>query len=617
MEKKVKLLILLVMATLVVGSPMLEAKGKGSRYKSASSWSRPAPKYSAPKSGYKTTTSTSNIKATPTTYSSTKTSYKTTTSNIKAPPTTYNSTKTGYKTNSSTSNIETVSTTYGAPKASSTTKVKAPSTGQSENPPPTATVKVPKGTLNLNQSKLSKAEKAQARSASLKSTQTKQTEIEKRRQSNDYQTTTGGKSYRPSEIKSVREKYYVRYSEPTYRRYNSFFSNRSYGGFDGGWLSTILIAEAMGREGGDAMMWYALTGSPAIAVFMSDAKEVAIRNNDDVLLSRIEEIESENNRLKAQGEQPESLAAVMNQRGIPPEVAFTTNLLTGKDSVELTVSTGGVGGVYNTLCTGKPEVGFKGLKAIGDEYGISINCESSGGGNDNLKRAMRGETGAFPVQADNLFAYKQSGIDFGSNEFVMYQEPFLLLTGKKSNIDELTDIDKNTTVYVVGGATISWQVLTSFAADDTFLGFGGNQDYAQARVIKAPNWEDAIRAVEKDKNAILFVVMSVNAQKIKDIDENNGDALRLVTINDDRFLSIEDNGARVYAECHIPGDALPHLQAGSWWGTNDTTTLCTDALFVVNQDWVTSQDKRTQSLVGMMVLEMLEETPYIATRLDY
>lgn len=498
----------------------------------------------------------------------------------------------------------------------STTPADPSATGSKAIVTPTQKPSLPVGQVKP----LNAAEKAQARATSLQASKAKEEAIKAARESKIFATTTSGKSYKQPEIRSTRKAYYRDhydyYDRPQYSSYRNRFEDRSYGGFDGGWLSTMLMAEAMGKEGGDAMMWYALTGSPMLSMFLADAKDEAKHSGDKELLKRIEAIELENAKLKAQGVQPQAIDQVMAAKNVPAEVMFASDVLTNGADSEMTVFTGGKGGLYEKLCAGDQKANFRGLKDIASNYGVDVSCQNSEGGLENLRKAAVGEAKAFPVQADGLFKFKQSHPGFGNNEYVMYQEPFLMLTGKKSNIDELSDIDEDSVIFVVGGAKASWNIMTEFAAGDTFMGFGGNKDYAKAKVVPTNDWDKAISAVKNNPNAVLFTVMSVDADRIQSIDKTHGKDLKLVTVDDNRFLSIDDNGSRVYAECSIAGNALPNLQAGSFWGASDTTTLCTDALFVVDQDWVSSQSDRTRKLVGLMLTEMLEELPSINQQLN-
>ncbi len=468
------------------------------------------------------------------------------------------------------------------------------------------------GALNLGSVPLGKAERAQARAASLKAAQARQATVTATRNSDAYKAATGGKTYKPSDVKAARRAFQNRY-RPKYEREYEFHSH-NYGGMGGAFLGTMLLGTgvAMAMNQDESHLWYALSESDETRQFLADARAEALANGDTELVQRIDQVEAEIARLKAEGAPRETVAQALKALDIPPEAAFADDVLTGGAAPAMVMSTGGTGGIYEALCAGRPDAGFSGLKKTAEAYGISVECMASEGGDSNLRRYTEGLTQVFPAQADNLYAYQQQGVDFGANQYVLYQEPFLFLTAKNSDIDALTDIDETTTIYVVGGAAVSWQELRAFAADDTFLGFGGNQDYAKARVVPAHDWDTALRKTQDDPNAVLFMVMSVEAPRIQSIDRRFGSTLRLVPVDDDRFLSMTDpSGSRIYASCEIPGDALPNLQAGWLFGTDATSTLCTDALLLVDPAWVAGQDPLVREQLGMAVVDMLTELPAV------
>lgn len=436
----------------------------------------------------------------------------------------------------------------------------------------------------------------------------------------------------------ARDRFYAapNYQNPRLNRYRSSFGGRGFGSFAGGFLASYLLmslfdsgsAHAQGSHQDmpqdrlspdQAETWYALSGEPEVLTFLDDSRAEALAAGDTDVVARIDALKAEISAMEQQGLPRPPIAEALQQANIPLAVAYSDQVAVPAGPVALTMSTGSLGGVYNSLCEGDPQQGFEGLKMVGERYGLEVTCRNSGGGNDNLRLAALHEAQVFPVQADNLYYYKaRTQQTFGDNEYVLYQEPFLMLTSKKSNIGGLSDISAKTTLYVVGGAELSWNILRDFAANDTFLGFGGNTDYARATVRRVASVDQALEAVSTDPNAVLFVVMAVQAKTIQSIESRFGDRLRLVPVDDTRFLSLEDsNGGRVYTRCDVPGDALPKLQEGALWGTNDTATLCTDALLVVQQDWVKTLSDDQARQVAMAVLEMLEHVGIIAPRMDF
>lgn len=270
---------------------------------------------------------------------------------------------------------------------------------------------------------------------------------------------------------------------------------------------------------------------------------------------------------------------------------------------KLTYYGGSESGLYTELCRSD-----KGLKVIGKEYGLTIDCHLSTGGNENLRRGALGEAALWTAQADSVYYFKHTRPAISASEYPLYQEPFLLIASSNANIDGLSDIDADTTIYVVGGAADSWRILSSFAKDDSFLEFGGSADYSKAEVVEIQDWETALSATAIDPDSVLFTVMSVDAQRIQSLVTDNTRGLKLLPVDDDRFLSISDRGNRIYSECEIDSRKAGDLIPKSFWSSSSVETLCVDALLMVDNNWVQKHTSDVNRRLSFTVADFLDVT---------
>jgi hypothetical protein len=260
---------------------------------------------------------------------------------------------------------------------------------------------------------------------------------------------------------------------PRFDRYRSSFGGRGFGMFAGGFLTSYLVMSLFDSGAAQAQpvphntlaadqteTWYALSAQPEVQTFLEQTRAEAREAGDTELVARIDALQAEISAMEQQGVPRPPITQALQQANISPAVAYNDSIAVTAAPVALTMSTGSLGGVYNSLCEGDPNHGFEGLKMVGNRYGLAVTCRNSSGGNDNLRLAALHQAQVFPVQADNLYYYKtRTNQTFGDNEYLLYQEPFLMLTGKKSNIDSLSDISAKSTIYVVGGAELSWNIL--------------------------------------------------------------------------------------------------------------------------------------------------------------
>lgn len=490
---------------------------------------------------------------------------------------------------------------------SKTAKVLPPKGGNRTNrnvPPPKQQKSTKTGTLTMSSLPQTKADKAASKARIGKLAQQRKVNATKKinatRQTTAYKKHVKPNSnYTSNSVQTRRDSYYR-----SHRNDRTIIIDRRYdtGGFDHRFLGVMMMSD----NPSSAMFWYGMTGSPWLAIMMSQQREKAHSSGDTEVLARLDRIEAENRRLKTEGVQPQEGYLPPN---VPAEVAFTTEVLTGVVSEPtIYMSTGQKGGIYTSICEGNMSEGFTGFADNAQDYNVKVVCDESNGGNQNIKRYITGKASAMLVQADNLYHYQKSGTDFGDNQYPTHSEPMWLIVNRDSDIDELTDINQNHTIYAPGGASTSWKVMREFAKDDTYAGFGGNSDYAKARLIPKVQNNIAINKVKSDPNAALFVVMGSGAEFLKELDRKHGKELKLIPVNDDRFEAISDTkGQRIYSSCTIPKNTLKNLQdsQGMWSSQNEINTLCVDSILVLSPQWVSS-NASAESTAPMIIADTID-----------
>ncbi len=199
---------------------------------------------------------------------------------------------------------------------------------------PTVTTKTSRprkqSTLDRKIARKQAADAFKARKTKLEKQRTEQ--IRQTRQSRLYQETTGNHRYQADDIQRSRRDYYNRMGSYPRRYHGSrlFDQDRNYGGLDNGFLMTMLFANMANKEMGSSMLWYGLTGNPAVSLFLADTKKQAHETNDSELLRRIRRLERNNARLRSEKVTRPSVAESLKQHQIPPQVALQKGVLTGK-----------------------------------------------------------------------------------------------------------------------------------------------------------------------------------------------------------------------------------------------------------------------------------------------
>ena len=420
----------------------------------------------------------------------------------------------------------------------------------------------------------------------------RQQKINRQRKSNPaLASATKGKTYTAETIQSRRANYYggrgSSYDPNRYRNSRMMRDDRDYGGFDNGFLTTMLYANLAGKDSGDAMFWYAMTGSPAMAMLMADAKQEAKDTGNHDLERRIASIEEENARLKARGAAQPTVGAALQQMGVPNEVAFSEEALTGLAKLEtpkLRFATAEKDGNYYAFCESFAE------NASG---AISVECIPTSGSMENLRLYSTGQVDGILAQSDtiDLFLRRNQKAELGPLQIVAYPEYVFMISNSRGGVKDVGDLEKSNTLYIGpkgSGTAAAWQ---GFVRQD-------ERNYGKSKITTVnTEYSEALNAVANNEDAVMLYVGALDSKFIQGIERQYGDKLRLVVIDDSDFNDADDREGNPIYEFHdIPKGMYSGLQSG-WIGSHDVETLTVSAVFALNERWVSMHGPEAEDAV--------------------
>ncbi|MBF0370069.1 MAG: hypothetical protein HQL52_11500 [Magnetococcales bacterium] len=433
--------------------------------------------------------------------------------------------------------------------------------------------------------------------------------VSESRTSKTYRNVTRNRTFDRRSIGDSRRRFYNRYDPfpSRYRSWDMFGSDRHYGGFDSGFLMTMLLSQGMGKEMGDTMLWYSLTGSPAISLFLADSKREAMERGDSELLQRVEQLERDNRRLQNQGTARPSLEQALETAEIPPEAVFQEEVLTGELSAPpISFGTGAIGGAYAAFCLGDDElVGFK-ERAMD----LAVECAHTAGSVDNLRGFQEGRFDALLAQSDVVDAWlRQSGNPvLGPFQMSIYQEPFWLLVHEKSDIDALDDLDpKRHKIYVGPEGSGSAEAWNHLAQRSKNGGLFGDQDLSPL-TTRHSSYLGSAAMVAGDVNQAAFMVMGLHSELMRAINDKFGNRLKLVPVHSNELVKAEDReGNPIYRSCEIPGGVYSELQEGWINLTSGVETLCVDTVLALSPQWIENHGPWAENIFLESVTDAIAE----------
>ena len=100
----------------------------------------------------------------------------------------------------------------------------------------------------------------------------------------------------------------------------------NFGGYNPGFLMTM----AMSDDPEQAALWYSLSGNGWFALWMSKAREKANKESDSAVIARLDRIEMQIQQRRTEGAVAVPTSVALQQMNVPPEVALSTDTLTGE-----------------------------------------------------------------------------------------------------------------------------------------------------------------------------------------------------------------------------------------------------------------------------------------------
>lgn len=364
------------------------------------------------------------------------------------------------------------------------------------------------------------------------------------------------------------------------------YTNSSYGGYDG--LLFWMMLDSMGDM---AMMsaLYNQSNQPGFAEWKAEAEKQA--KTDEKVAKQLEEM---NAKLAAmEGEKDPSKLP----EGMLPDVALANDalLVADKELVKFSIATGEAKGIY---CKGGNL-----LKEAAKETINVVNINTAGT-MENIKLLDQGKVDGFIGQKDSIDSYASVNPtlvkELRENWITLYKEPVQLIANRKSGIKSITDLDSKHTVYVGKEGS---------GSESTWIRFMlANPDYKKVNTKNADQ-ADALKAVIKDPNAVMFFVSGLNSAFTKAVDAIAAtEGLRFVKINDRAITKSESTtGEELFSYAKIPAKTFPNLQK-RWFFKRSTKTVATESVFVVSPKWI---EKNGKEALDDLVSAVIDVQPKI------
>jgi len=397
---------------------------------------------------------------------------------------------------------------------------------------------------------------------------TRQASLNKTRASNPVARNLGSKPVSSTTIRTTRTTYYR--SNPVGSRYASRYEgyNRgnSYGGFDSGFLMVMLFSE----DPGSAALWYGMTGSPWLAIMMSDTKDAAKANGDSALLARVEAIEAENARLKAAGTKPMPIDATLADMGVAPEVALSEEVLTGQAKIPLKIGTGDVTGNYYSSCLA---IG----RALGGEFDVS--CIPTAGSSENLNGCRSGEFDACFIQ-NNVKISRKVKYPYSAS---IYPEAVYFLVNKASGITNLNQVKGNYKMLAgpeLSGTHAGMADLVRIEYDNSLI--RSDLKHLRGKFLNA-SYDDMAAAVANNPKTVGFYISSSDSDWMKKIDSKYAGKICLAQVQDkDLDDAVDGSGNSIFTNSELSDVVYQNLLCGK----SKMQTVAVPATFNISPVWV-------------------------------
>jgi TRAP-type uncharacterized transport system substrate-binding protein len=326
--------------------------------------------------------------------------------------------------------------------------------------------------------------------------------------------------------------------------FRNIYGHNSYGGYDGGFLISEIMSSAINTR-----LWYAMSVNPGYSSMMRDFRSTATSQGNEEVLYRLDEIEASIAAERSSGVAPLAMETVIQEEGIPVEVALSEEILLDETKLVPTVRFGAglKGGNYLAKC-----------EEISDTLSqtMNVNCIESAGGDINLNEFCVGAYDAILTQSD-LIADKLENVPTCNlqdhYQTVIYDEVTFLIGSMDTKHKSVKDIPKSSIIYVGpkgSGPAKSWEKIV--AQDPNRYG-------PKRFKIRYADYDTAAQIVLDSNNTYMFYVSATNSKFMQKLEETNN--FSLIAMDDWDFNDKKDkSGESIYEMVDMPKEVYPNMQ---------------------------------------------------------
>ena len=380
-----------------------------------------------------------------------------------------------------------------------------------------------------------------------------------------------------------------------YDRRDSYYQNR-------GWNSPGYAFSSRPRFGiWDGLFWWMIldnltqrpyyamahhhSNDPGYNEWRSEANRLADSNQE--LKTKLNQLD---NKVAEMEGTPKDAAYLPDD--IPAEIAVAADVMAERkpDNPVFTIATASQSGNYHRFGA------F--LKTYGNT--VEVKLRTTAGSMENLSLLAKGDVDAAIVQSDAFAVYQKMNKKRlpPTEQTPLYTEAVQMIANKKSGIHTVKDLlpDGKHILYIGpkgSGTAMTWK---GFCDEDTH--------YRSIKTRHA-SYEEALKAVQRDKNAVMMFVSGLNSSLLKKAEAlaKRTKTVRLVQVNDWDFNDTQDQfGNDVYSFVEIPSDTYPNLQKGFFTG-KAIETIGVNAVLAVRTDWAKTYGPEALDALTYAVLE--------------
>ncbi|MDM8516035.1 TAXI family TRAP transporter solute-binding subunit [Desulfobacterales bacterium HSG16] len=381
-----------------------------------------------------------------------------------------------------------------------------------------------------------------------------------------------------------------------------------------GMYSTRYLNDSLAHSDDDPQSFafmYNNWNNPGMKAYMLEMKAQSYDNRN--LRQQLNQLETKIARLEHEG-------AIKNDDylpdGVTPAIALAAeviatpaaiqmtagynadNIMKYDDQVVVTIGTAPVGGLYNMF----------GVLFASYARGFRVEAPRSQGSVYNLKSFGR-KFSIIVAQSDAVDKYLREHGKFrlGIYQFPVIDEYFQAVVNRNSKIKQIGKVGENTLIMpgpAGGGPAASWENVKYHAANGTKFWKWDTDKYAKAAVLPM-SYKKSVNHLLDNPNAVLLYVGGLHSPLMEDINRKNGNRLRLIPFDENRFMRAEDReGNPVYNEQIIPSSTYPNLQDG--WFSTSVKSLTIQMILAVHDSLFTTHPEIRENVEDALAKAIID-----------